>query len=72
MIDVDCRALARAAGLSTMLVGCLGAQAAGGQAAAAVPARPNVLWISAEDLSPDLGAYGDAYAVTPTLDRLAR
>jgi len=36
------------------------------------PARPNILWISAEDLSPDLGAYADAYAVTPTLDRLAR
>jgi uncharacterized sulfatase len=38
---------------------------------AAAPARPNILWISAEDLSPDLRAYGDTYAVTPTLDRLA-
>src|SRR5688572_19760555 len=34
--------------------------------------RPNILWISAEDLSPDLGCYGDAYARTPNLDRLAR
>ena len=34
--------------------------------------RPNVLWITAEDISPDLGCYGDAYAVTPHLDRLAR
>jgi arylsulfatase A-like enzyme len=33
--------------------------------------RPNILWISAEDLSPDLGCYGDRYAVTPNLDRLA-
>jgi len=33
--------------------------------------RPNLLWISAEDLSPDLGCYGDAYAVTPNIDRLA-
>lgn len=33
--------------------------------------RPNILWISAEDISPDLGSYGDGYAVTPTLDRLA-
>ena len=33
--------------------------------------RPNILWISAEDLSPDLGSYGDGYAITPTLDRLA-
>lgn len=33
--------------------------------------RPNILWISAEDLSPDLGCYGDAYARTPNLDKLA-
>lgn len=34
-------------------------------------ARPNILWISAEDLSPDLSCYGDAYARTPNLDKLA-
>jgi uncharacterized sulfatase len=34
-------------------------------------ARPNILWISAEDLSPDLGSYGDPYAITPHLDRLS-
>src|SRR4051812_32166183 len=33
--------------------------------------RPNVLWISTEDISPDLHCYGDDYAVTPNLDRLA-
>ncbi len=33
--------------------------------------RPNILWITAEDISPDLGCYGDHYAVTPNLDRLA-
>jgi N-sulfoglucosamine sulfohydrolase len=33
--------------------------------------RPNILWISTEDISPDLGCYGDSYAVTPNLDRLA-
>ncbi len=33
--------------------------------------RPNFLWISTEDISPDLGCYGDRYAVTPNLDRLA-
>ncbi len=33
--------------------------------------RPNVLWITTEDLSPVLGCYGDTYAVTPNLDRLA-
>lgn len=34
--------------------------------------RPNILWIIAEDHSPMLGAYGDAYADTPTLDGLAK
>jgi uncharacterized sulfatase len=33
--------------------------------------RPNILWISLEDTSPDLGCYGDRYAVTPNIDRLA-
>ena len=33
---------------------------------------PNILWLTAEDMSADLGAYGDAYAETPHLDRLAR
>lgn len=36
-----------------------------------VPKRWNVVWISAEDLSPDLGCYGDAYATTPNLDKFA-
>ena len=33
--------------------------------------RPNILWISLEDISPDLGCYGDSYAVTPNIDKLA-
>jgi uncharacterized sulfatase len=33
--------------------------------------RPSILWITCEDMSPNLGCYGDAYAVTPNLDRLA-
>lgn len=33
--------------------------------------RPNILWITCEDISPNLGCYGDRYAVTPNLDRLA-
>jgi uncharacterized sulfatase len=33
---------------------------------------PNILWLSAEDLSPDLGCYGDAYATTPNLDAFAQ
>ena len=35
-------------------------------------ARPNIVWISNEDMSPRLGVYGDATARTPVLDRLAR
>ena len=34
-------------------------------------ARPNILWISAEDISADLGCYGDEYATTPHLDAFA-
>jgi N-sulfoglucosamine sulfohydrolase len=33
--------------------------------------RPNIVWISTEDMSPHVGAYGDTLARTPTLDRLA-
>lgn len=32
---------------------------------------PNILWITCEDISPALGCYGDPYANTPVLDRLA-
>ncbi len=33
--------------------------------------RPNVLWLTCEDISPNLGCYGDSYAITPNLDQLA-
>lgn len=33
--------------------------------------HPNIVWISAEDMGPRLGAYGDAVARTPHLDSLA-
>jgi len=42
------------------------------QAPASPPIRPNIVWISNEDMSPRLGAYGDALTRTPVLDRLAR
>jgi N-sulfoglucosamine sulfohydrolase len=32
---------------------------------------PNILWITCEDISPALGCYGDTFANTPTLDRMA-
>lgn len=33
--------------------------------------KPNILWISTEDMSPHLGCYGDKTAQTPNIDRLA-
>ncbi len=38
---------------------------------AAAPIKPNILWITAEDINPHLGCYGDTNAVTPNLDRFA-
>ncbi|AHG88240.1 sulfatase [Gemmatirosa kalamazoonensis] len=52
----------------TICVVCLRA----GALAAQTPARPNILWISTEDLSLRVGAYGDRVARTPNLDRFAR
>ncbi len=34
--------------------------------------RPNIVWIVGEDMGPELGAFGDANAITPNIDRLAR
>ena len=33
--------------------------------------RPNILWITCEDMSPRLGCYGDKTVPTPNIDRLA-
>ncbi len=33
--------------------------------------RPNILWITCEDINPRLGCYDDTYAITPNLDELA-
>lgn len=33
--------------------------------------RPNILWLSCEDISSHLGCYGDPHAITPNLDQLA-
>ncbi|HID75796.1 MAG TPA: sulfatase [Planctomycetaceae bacterium] len=43
----------------------------GPAAASAADQRPNILWITCEDIGPHLGCYGDRYADTPNLDRLA-
>lgn len=41
------------------------------QAAFAAIDRPNILWITSEDHGPHLGSYGDTFATTPNIDRLA-
>ena len=33
--------------------------------------RPNILWLDTEDLSPDVGCYGNSLVKTPNIDRLA-
>ncbi len=34
-------------------------------------AQPNILWISAEDIGPHFGCYGDPHAITPNIDQLS-
>jgi uncharacterized sulfatase len=33
--------------------------------------RPNILWLTLEDVNCHFGCYGDSYATTPNIDRLA-
>lgn len=54
------------------MAGAAAASAAGLTAGAAeVPKRPNILWLSCEDIGPHLGCYGEPHAHTPVLDALA-
>jgi uncharacterized sulfatase len=41
-------------------------------AAFAAESRPNILWLTTEDIGPHLGCYGDPAAKTPVLDALAK
>ncbi len=43
-----------------------------GASATSTEQGPNILWITAEDMSPTLGCYGDNYATSPNLDRFAK
>jgi len=67
------RALTRAAAAALVGVAGFATSAAGAaDAANAAPAkRPHILWIVSEDNQPLLGCYGDTFARTPNLDRLA-
>ncbi len=46
--------------------------ALGAGASAQAEPKPNILWITCEDMSPNLGCYGDAFAKTPAIDALAQ
>ena len=54
-----------------LLLALLTATAAPAPAADTKP-RPNILWLTTEDIGPHLGCYGDTYADTPALDRFAK
>lgn len=59
--------------LALALSGCgLAASNAGRPSLADGPARPNILWLTCEDMGPHIGPYGDRYATTPNLDRFAQ
>src|SRR5205809_6659782 len=36
------------------------------------PKLPNIVWISSEDHGPHMGCYGDTFARTPNVDKLAK
>jgi len=38
---------------------------------AASDSRPNILWLSCEDISPHIRCFGDEHAITPNIDQLA-
>ncbi len=64
----------RTAGLcavGTALSGCTPSKRPTSGIAETPQAKPNILWITCEDISPYLGCYGDPHARTPNLDGLA-
>lgn len=54
----------------SLLIAALLAMSLGHDTAQAAE-QPNILWISCEDISPDLRCYGDDYAISPHIDQLA-
>jgi uncharacterized sulfatase len=53
------------AALLSVVSGC-------GLPSSAQDARPNILWLTCEDMGPHIGPYGDRYATTPNLDGFAK
>jgi len=60
----------RTLSFTTTLWAAFVSAAAALQAAESAP-QPNILWITCEDIGPQLGCYGDRFADTPNLDALA-
>lgn len=61
--------------LLPLLVGLaltLPAQFAHAQGKNQKPKRPNIVWITCEDMGPHLGCYGDTYATSPNIDKFAK
>jgi arylsulfatase A-like enzyme len=58
--------------MRTAAVGVIWVVGFSAMAGEAKPARPNIVWIVAEDASPHIGCYGETTIATPNLDRLAR
>ncbi len=49
------------------VMGCLWVQAGSG----GTGKLPNILWLTTEDIGPEIGCYGDKNATTPIIDTLA-
>lgn len=58
-------------GVALAVAACTALGGCGSDDTAAPSARPNVLWIVADDMGAEIGAFGDPLARTPNLDRLA-
>jgi len=66
------RGFLKKAGLCASALALTGCRAGSQTAPAETPReKPNILWITCEDVSPRLGCYGDELAITPHLDKLA-
>jgi len=65
------RQFLRTAGAASLGAIVLSGQTGCGQTRDRNVDRPNILWITVEDMSANLGCWGDPYARTPTIDRLA-
>jgi N-sulfoglucosamine sulfohydrolase len=66
-----CRGRSVGAALQRTTLAALGLALLFAVAGSAAAGPPNILWITCEDMSPNLGCYGDAYSHSPAIDRLA-